>query len=168
MIKLCCAAGLALALLDGSARADLHFPQTFVKLGEVFSGRPLRQRFAFTNQGAEAVTIERLEAACGCMTPSIDKTIYQPGETGSFVLEVNTLSQPAGPNTWRVRVHYGSKIQELFVSATLRSEIKVEPPKLALSTDGVLAHDVVVSDERALPFRVTQAHITLAAPGDNH
>jgi hypothetical protein len=45
----------------------------------------------------------------------------------------------------------------LFVSASLRAEIKVEPPKLAFSTDGALAHDVIVSDERPLPFRVKQA-----------
>lgn len=149
---------LALGVLGGSARADLHFPQPFVKLGEVYSGRPLRQRFAFTNRGPEAVTIQRLEAICGCMTPRLDKTTYQPGESGSFVLEVNTLTQPVGPNTWRVRVHHDGKVQELFVSAVLRAEIKVEPPMLALSAEGALAHDVVVSDQRALPFRVTAAH----------
>lgn len=147
-------------------RADLHFSQPLVKLGEVCTGRPLRQRFDFTNQGPNTISIYRLEAACGCMTPRLDKQVYRPGESGSFVLEVNTLTQPAGPNSWRVGVHYTDgeqgKTQDLHVSATLRAEIKVEPPRLALSTSGSITHDVIVTDERALPFRVTQARTTSA------
>ncbi len=160
-------AGPCLALLLGvlpPLRADLHFPQSIVKHGEVGTGESLRQCFTFTNQGPSVVNIERLEAACGCMSPHIDRQVFQPGESGSFALEVNTLTQPAGSNSWRVRVHYTDgdqqKTQELFLAAVLHSEIKVEPPRLALSTDGPITHDVIVSDQRALPFRVTQAHTT--------
>lgn len=141
--------------------ADLHFPQAEVKLGAVYSGRPLRHRFSFTNQGPGAVNIQRLSAACGCLTPRLDKLAYRAGESGSFILEVNTLTQPAGQNTWRIQVHYTDGAQErtkeLLLCATLQSEIKVEPPKLALSTTGAIGSDILVSDTRALPFHVTQA-----------
>lgn len=162
-MKTLCTVFLLLGVL-APAHADLHFPQALVQAGEVCTGRPLRQDFPFTNQGPSVVRIDRLEAACGCVAPHIDKQVFQPGESGSFVVEVNTLTQPAGPNFWRVRVHYTdgdkSRIQEVHLTAVLRAEIKVEPPKLALSTDGVLAHDVLVTDQRPLPFRVTQAHTT--------
>src|SRR5262245_9575878 len=79
-------------------RADLHFPEPLVKLGEACTGTPLRQLFTFTNHGPNTVSIYRLEAACGCMTPRLDRQVYRSGESGSFVLEVNTLTQPAGPN----------------------------------------------------------------------
>jgi hypothetical protein len=142
-------------------RADLHFPQVEVRLGEVHSGQPLHQRFTFVNQGTTTVTIDRLSATCGCMTPRLDKRVYQPCESGSFVLEVNTLTQPAGPNRWRVGVHYNerdqSKTQELHLSATLVAEIRVEPARLAFSTAGRMTDDIVITDQRPLPFRVTSA-----------
>src|SRR5438477_9178298 len=97
---------IILALAASSTRADLQFAEKTVKAGEVHTGQPLRQRFTFTNRGLAVVTIDRLSAACGCMTPRLDRKSYPPGESGSFVLEVNTLTQPAGPNRWRVQVQY--------------------------------------------------------------
>jgi hypothetical protein len=154
-------AGMAWLGLLAPVRADLHFPQTELNLGQVYTGRPLRQRFTFTNRGPGVVEVKELQAACGCMTPRLDKLVYQPGESGSFTLEVNTLTQPAGPNRWRVQVQFTDagqeRTQSLHVCATLVSEIKVEPAKLILSTQGPIRHDIVITDQRALPFRVTHA-----------
>jgi hypothetical protein len=153
--------GLLLFVFLAPVRADLHFPQTTVKLAEVGTGQPLRQRFEFTNRGPSVVVISRLDAVCGCMTPRLDKREYQPGESGSFTLEINTLTQPVGANSWHVRVDYRdgdqARTQDLHLQATLRAEIKVEPPRLALSTQGAPVHDVLVTDQRPLPFHVTQA-----------
>jgi hypothetical protein len=158
--------GLALILImmTATARAELQFTEKSVKLGELHNGQPLRQRFSFANRGPAPVIITGLKATCGCMTPRLEKTTYQPGESGSFVLEVNTLTQPAGPNQWRVHIEYTegeeTRTQDLLLSATLVAEIKVEPAKLALSTDGRLAHDVIITDQRPLPFRITTVQTT--------
>jgi hypothetical protein len=161
---------MALAMLLGIAaplRADLHFPLTEAKLGNAYSGRPLMQRFTFTNEGPAVVSIQRLSASCGCMTPRLDKLIYQPGESGSFVLEVNTLTQPVGSNLWHVDVTYTNGDQprqkELLLRANLHREINVEPAKLALSSTGPISHDIRISDSRPLPL-----HITLAQTSSPH
>jgi len=154
--------GLVL-LLSASvpAWADLHFPKPRVQRGTVRSGVPLSQRFDFVNQGPRAVTITDLRASCGCLAPRLEKRTYQPEEKGAIFLEVNTLSQPAGPNAWRVEVHYQDAGQEqvkhLELLAELITEVKVEPAQLSFSTAGALRHEVVVTDQRPKPLRVTQA-----------
>jgi hypothetical protein len=160
--------GLVILLkLAAPLRADLHFPLIEAKLGDAYSGRPLGQRFTFTNKGPTVVSIQRLSASCGCMTPRLDKLNYQPGESGSFVLEVNTLTQPVGPNLWHVDVIYTDGDQprqkELLLRANLHREINVEPAKLALSSTGPISHDIRISDSRPLPL-----HITLAQTSSPH
>src|SRR5262245_66654599 len=105
--------GLVL-LLSASmpARADLHFPEPRVERGTVRSGVPLAQQFNFVNQGPGAVTITDLRASCGCLAPRLEKRTYQSGESGAIFLEVNTLSQPPGPNAWGVDVHYQDRSEE--------------------------------------------------------
>lgn len=154
--------GLVL-LLSASmpARADLHFPEPRVERGTVRSGVPLAQQFNFVNQGPGAVTITDLRASCGCLAPRLEKRTYQSGESGAIFLEVNTLSQPPGPNAWGVDVHYQDagqeQIKRLDLLVNLITEVKVEPARLNFSTTGALRHQVVVTDQRPQPFRVTQA-----------
>jgi len=152
---------LLLDLLVPTVRADLHFTQPQVQRGTVRSGVPLAHRFEFVNRGAGAVTITDLRASCGCLAPRLEKRIYQPRESGALLLEVNTLSQPAGSNVWRVEVRYHDAGQEhlenLELLAELITEVKVEPAKLILSTNGTLRHEVIVTDQRPRPFHVTQA-----------
>jgi hypothetical protein len=153
-----------LLLLGGSVppvQADLQFKQPRVQRGTVRSGVPLSQRFEFVNRGPGRVTITDLRASCGCLAPRLAKRTYQPGESGAILLEVNTLSQPAGPNVWRIGVQYLDANQEhvdnLELLAELITEVKVEPAKLTLSTAGPLRHVVVVTDLRPHPLHVTQA-----------
>jgi len=150
-----------LVLLSAAVRADLRFSQPRVQRGTVRNGVPLSQRFDFVNQSPGAVTITGLRASCGCLAPRLEKRTYQPGEQGTIFLEVNTLSQPAGPNAWRVDVTYQEAGQEhvkhLELLAELITEVKVEPAQLSFSTVGALRHEVVVTDLRPKPLRVTQA-----------
>src|SRR5437588_2843981 len=90
------ALALALAGLTADARADLHFPETAADAGQVYTGKELAHTFAFVNRGPEAVEVVEARASCGCLTPRLEKRVYQPGERGELRLEVNTFTQPAG------------------------------------------------------------------------
>lgn len=41
-------------------------------------------RFPFKNTGGTTVTITSVKAVCGCTTAKLDKTTYQPGESGEI------------------------------------------------------------------------------------
>jgi Protein of unknown function (DUF1573) len=154
---------VVLALPTASVRADLHFTRPQIHRGIVRSGLPLRHRFAFTNPGPGAVTILGLRASCGCLAPRLDRPghTYQPGEHGEILIDVQTLSQPAGPNTWRVEVLYQAEGQERTTTLELRAEllreVQIEPATLTLYTSGALAHEVTVTDLRPRALRVVGA-----------
>lgn len=146
--------------LPGAARAELHFPQPIVSVGEVRGGVPLSQRFDFVNQGPEGVEITGARASCGCLTPRFPQRLYQPGEQGSLLLEVNTLSQPEGSHTWQVELSYrsGSQLSQvpLQIVGRVVREVLVEPPALTVFADRAVRHEVLVTDRRSRPLTITE------------
>jgi hypothetical protein len=153
---------VVLALIAPAARADLSFPNPTVDVGEVRSGAPLRQRFAFVNQGPGAVEITDLHPGCGCLKPALEKRVYAAGESGEVTLEIHTLSQAAGPNTWEMHVAYrcGGEMRqvELTVVGRVIAEVTVQPAALVLSTEGTTSHEITLTDLRDRPLSVTGVH----------
>ena len=148
-----------LALTTVPARADLSFANPLVNVGEVRSGAPLKQAFAFVNQGPAGVEIFDLRTSCGCVKPKLDKRAYQPGERGEIVLEVHTLSQPAGERTWRLQVGYHDGAQtretELTLKGQVIADVTVQPVALTIWTEGTASHQLVLTDRRPRPLAVT-------------
>lgn len=139
-------------------RAELECAQAVVDKGEVKSGLPLTHRFTIRNRGSQAVEITDVRPSCGCLGPKMEKRRLQPDECGELVLEVNTLTQPAGLNSWRVTLRYtnGQVEQELplYINTRIVTEISVEPPSLAIYTDSSISHEVTVIDRRIEPLIV--------------
>jgi hypothetical protein len=138
--------------------AELECPQAVVDKGEVRSGLSLSHRFAFCNRGPEAVEITDVRPSCGCLAPKLGKRSFQAGESGELLLEVNTLTQPAGLHSWRITLGYKSgeieKELSLYIRARIVTEITVEPPSLAIYTDSAISHEITVIDRRTEPLIV--------------
>jgi hypothetical protein len=160
MRRLACV--LALALVAPTARADLAFTNCVVDVGEVRSGIALKQAFAFVNDGPGEARITDLQTGCGCLKPRLGKRTYVPGERGEVVLEVHTLSQPAGDHTWRLHVAYQvgcePRTAELLLKGRVVTEVVVRPAALTIFTGGSAAHEVTLTDLRARPLSVTGVH----------
>jgi hypothetical protein len=129
-----------------------------VDVGEVRCGSPLAHRFLFVNRGQDSVEITDVKAACGCMTPTLDKKVLRAGEEGSLLLEVNTLSQASGPEDWWVRLAYHSEGQvheiTLRLVGRLITEIGVEPASMVIHADKEIQHVLIVTDTRPQPLAV--------------
>lgn len=149
-----------------SARADLHVMQATVSAGEVRAGTILTHPFTFTNQGNETIEVLGTRSSCGCLTVLLEERVYKPGESGRLLLQVNTLGERPGDNSWSVRVVYrkGNQIQEatLQMSAQVVKEVVVQPASLTVHTDSVVGHPIVVTDLRAKPLTVTQVQTSSA------
>jgi hypothetical protein len=161
-LSLCGTLLVVLTVPARSARADgLECAEPVFRAGDVRSGVPLAHRFAFVNRGPDAVEITDVRPSCGCLTPRLGQRRYGPGEGGTLLLEVNTLTQPPGPHTWRAVVHYRSGGQdhelELLLCAKVITEVQVQPASLSMSTDTALGHEVTVTDLRDQPLAVRGA-----------
>jgi hypothetical protein len=152
---------LVLATLAGLptfAWAELRFPNDRADLGEVRGGPTIKQCFNFVN-GPRPVDILDAKASCGCLKPHLSKMHFEPSEAGWVEVEINTLSQPAGPNAWRVDINYreGDQPAEsaVIVTATLTTEISVQPAHLNVFTEQAISHEIAVTDFRAKALNVT-------------
>ena len=150
--------GAILILRAEAARAELTCEQAVAEKGEVRGGIPLSHRFTIVNSGRDAIEVTDVRPSCGCLAPKLDRRRFQPGESGSLLLEVNTLTQPAGAHSWRATIHYqvaGNAYElPLYIAARVVAEISVEPPSLAIYTDTSISHEITVIDRRTEPLIV--------------
>lgn len=144
----------------------LHCPAPAAARGDVKGGPPLAHTFDLTHTGQGTLTITKVEAGCGCLRQVLTTTTLQPGETAKLTLEVNTLTQPDGPNRWQAQVSYtvatpASSPQPrqllLQISATLAREVSVTPPQVAFSCTGEAMQVLTLTDRRAKPLTVLKA-----------
>ena len=54
--------------------------------GEIWDFDSVTTTFPFTNTGSKTLVLNRLQAGCGCTTPKADKTVLQPGESGTITV----------------------------------------------------------------------------------
>ncbi len=95
-------------LPPAEARPPLAFDQYSVNLRRVPLQPVLEGIFRFENRGTRPVTITKLDPSCGCLKPRLteDKTHYEPGEVGHFVVQVATANEEPGPHEYTIRVLY--------------------------------------------------------------
>ena len=168
-----------LAVANPPTDAPLHCPAPLVAKGDIKGGPPFAQTFELTHRGTSTLTITKVEAGCGCVHRALSATTLNPGETAKLTLEVNTLTQPDGPNRWQAVVSYsldGTEPKQsgelaVAVTAKLSREVSVNPPQVGFSTAGEAAQTLTVTDRRRKPLTVTKAigsspHLTatIAAP----
>lgn len=148
-----------LAGLAPAARGELRCLQASADAGETRRGPVLAQRFTLVNDGPRPVEIIDVKAACGCLKPRLSSQQLPPGGECTLDLEVNTLSQPAGPNVWRVHVQYreGDRTGDATVqlAARLVAEIDVQPAALnVVCGPRAMSHEITVTDSRPRPLTV--------------
>jgi Protein of unknown function (DUF1573) len=144
--------------------AELQCSEPTVQVGEVRGGLPLAQVFHFRNTGQTPIEIKDVRPSCGCLRPRLDSTTVPPGEEGSILMEINTLSQPDGPRQWRVTLTYRENGQDrelsFSVAAMVTSEILVEPASLILNTETACRHNMTLTEKRPLPLAFSVVRTT--------
>src|SRR5262245_48981053 len=157
---------LLAAGVGNSPATPLHCAAAVAAKGDVKGGPPLVHTFELTHRGTGTLTITKVEAGCGCLRQSLSTGVLQPGETAKLTIEVNTLTQPDGPNRWQFTA--GFKLEApgqpaetgellLQITATLSREVSVHQPQLGFSTAGAASQVLSVADTRARPLSVTKA-----------
>jgi hypothetical protein len=163
---------LALAVTASPARAELECRQPLFAAGEVRSGIALKHAFELVNRGGEEIEVVEVRPGCGCLSARPDRRRFRAGEAGSVEVEVNTVTQPEGPNTWRTRLVYrqGGQRRELalLVTAQVIREVSLAPANLVVYTDSAIAHSFTLTERRDRPLDIkavltADAHIRARA-----
>ena len=144
----------------------LQCPAPVAAKGDVKGGPPLLHTFELTHKAqAGILTITKVETGCGCLRQALTTPVLQPNETAKLTIEVNTLTQPDGPNRWQVTVGYKvespgvpAQVGEVLlqISANLAREVTVNPPQLGFSTASEASQVLVITDTRTKPLNVVK------------
>jgi hypothetical protein len=167
MSRWCCCILLLAIIPPSHADAGLRCVPGAVNLGEVRGGAPRVHRFELLNDGPTTLAILDIEPGCGCLSPRLEQKTLKRGEKTTLVVELRTTGQPNGPRSWNLRIRYrdGHAVREelLVVSATIRNEVTVQPSILALYVQDMLRQEVVVTDLRTPPLKVTSLYASSPA-----
>ena len=158
--------GLGLWAGTPSVRAELICPEPSFNAGHLLAGKPFNHSFALNNQGKEAIHILEALPSCGCLRPTLSKTILNPGEAITLPIEIHTLTKPKGAHRFSINIRYkeAGEIKELAleVKALIQVEVEVTPAASAIFTDRAIAHTFSVKDMRAKPMRIIAADSSTA------
>lgn len=153
--------GLGLWAGAPSVRAELICPEPSFNAGHLLAGKPFKHLFALNNQGKEAIHILEALPSCGCLRPTLSKTILNPGEAITLPIEIHTLTKPQGAHRFSINIRYkeAGEIKELAleVKALIQVEVEVTPAASAIFTDRAITHTFSVKDMRAKPMRIIAA-----------
>ncbi len=101
--------------------AKLVFNKQIHDFGTVKKGDTLTYTFNFTNTGQEALEISEIERQCECITVSMDKQIYAPGEKGTLKITLVT-TELSGLSVRKVTLKGNIENNEKEISVT--AEVK--------------------------------------------
>jgi hypothetical protein len=157
-------AAVLLLVAGTPAVAGLECDQAVVNAGEVRSGAALRHVFRIVNRGPGSAEVVDVRSSCGCLRPKIEKRLLSSGEETILPVEVNTLRQGDGSHTWQIHICYTADGQPgdltVLLAARIVSEIRIEPPALAVVTETGASHVLTLTDRRPRPLAVMAVEST--------
>lgn len=157
-------------------RPALAFMQHLVDLGHVTPSEEVFANFEFTNRSDRMVTIRKLVPSCGCLQPELRKWVYYPGESGHFLLRVQTANQVAGAKEYDVAVQYEDpepqETKVVFRVHLPENQVFIRPRALELTLLGAstpTVRDVEIIDRRPEPLTIakvdcTRSHVVTLSP----
>lgn len=123
---------LCVGLLPVSAWADLVTEVPVIELKPKPEDESVTTDFVFYNKGTKPVKVLNIESACSCLSASLDKAVYAPGEKGTGKAEFK-VSSFTGRHEKAVHIQTDDPAQsEWVVNFVLEvpEVIKIEPKTL--------------------------------------
>jgi hypothetical protein len=152
-------------ILAAPARPALAFDQYLVDLGPVAPSEEIRAHFDFTNRGHAPVTVTELVPSCGCLQPQMEKKVYRTGESGHFVVRVQTANENPGLKEYTIAVKYADPVAReetvIFRVILPDNQVIVRPRALALyqigeQGPGLKPQQIEVTDRRNRHLNITR------------
>lgn len=155
---------LLLCLTGGlvSAQNAIQFESPIHDFGRIKMNSKAEYSFVFKNTSSSDVSLKKVQASCGCTTPSWTKDPVKPGATGSIVVSYNTSK--SGPFNKSITVIYDSTQAPIYL--TIKGEVMFDstmPPSINYQfTKGTLGLDKLIenlpeitnNDKKEVTFRI--------------
>jgi hypothetical protein len=107
---------------------NLAFTTETHDFGTVPEGPAAEYEFRFKNTGKEPITISKVQASCGCTTPSYSKDPVLPNKDGAIKASYNTNGRP-GPFTKTITVVSNAGTKVVTIKGTVEKAPTASVPE---------------------------------------
>ena len=136
-----------------------------VELGNIPDTTPVTKEIKFTNNGTGPLEIRSTTGSCGCTVPKLEKTTYQPGETGVVTVTYNPANR-SGPQHTTVTIMTNDPTapsKQVQIKSNVTPQLRVEPMALNM---GQVARDQGAKGIVTVTSRVEGLQIVGATPNN--
>jgi hypothetical protein len=113
--------------------------------------------FGFSNTGSAPVEIVDLKPTCGCITGTIEKKIYQPGESGAIQLTFDLRKKEGAQRKGLAVKTQGGGSTKLYISTKVGSSFKFLQKRLIWESGEERApKSLKVINQHSIPFGIKE------------
>ena len=118
----------AAAVSDTTVKDAIELKETEFDFGKIPQGKPVTHIFLFTNTGKTPLTLDNVQASCGCTTPEWDKTAVAPGETSKITVGYNAANE--GTFTKSITISYnGNQTKQINIKGEVWKTPEASAPQ---------------------------------------
>lgn len=114
------------------ANENLLLKETEYDFGKIPQGKPVTHVFEFTNTGKMPLTVDNVQASCGCTTPVWNKEVVAPGKTSKITVGYNAANEGAFAKP--VTITYNGNLTRQII---IKGEVWKTPVTSAPENSGV-------------------------------
>jgi hypothetical protein len=93
---------------------SISLKETEFDFGKIPQGKPVTHIFEFKNIGTTPLSLDKVQASCGCTTPVWNKDTLAPGATSKITVGFN--AQNEGPFTKPITITYnGNQSKQIII-----------------------------------------------------
>jgi len=138
---------------------EIMFEQVSHDFGEVGMGVRKGCEFKFTNTGDDVLKITKIRRTCNCVSHTLEKEEYAPGESGTLKVEYHTGRHPGTAN-YRLFVFSNDEKKPkvtLTVSAKVVSKVRHKPERLnfSLNEENAGCPEITLTSLDNQPFAIS-------------
>lgn len=96
------------------AEGSISLKEGEFDFGKIPQGKPVTHIFEFKNTGSIPLSLDNVQASCGCTTPEWNKDVVAPGATSKITVGYN--AQNEGPFAKPVTITYnGNQVKQIII-----------------------------------------------------
>jgi len=107
---------------------SISLKETEFDFGKIPQGKPVTHIFEFTNTGFVPLSLDKVQASCGCTTPEWNKDVIEPGATSKITVGYN--AQNEGPFAKPVTITYnGNQVKQIIIKGDVWKTLVTSAPE---------------------------------------